>query len=136
MKAALIAGICLLALASTVTDALDKKDIDCVDTSAIQSCITDVAAAITSGSAVGTFCDDCRSKLIEYYKMCTPAAAEQATAALNGVCSGSTTPSTDTGTTEPPNTNNNGTADDDGNSAATTGITLFTVISAVLVAVQ
>ena len=134
MKTALIAGICLLALSSTVTDALDKKDIDCTDLSAIQSCITDVAAATTSGSAVGTFCGDCRSKLIEYYEMCTPAAAEQSTAALNQVCGNG-----DTGTTEPPSTNNNnngnGTTGDNKNSAATTGITLFTVISAVLVAV-
>ena len=70
MKTALIAGVCLLALTITTTDALSKKQnytpnldlLACLDGFDINS---------------ETVCtDDCRTALTEYYDDCVPAGAD------------------------------------------------------------
>ena len=63
----MIAGVCLLALTSTITEALDKRqNVECLSpSSAVQSCVTQLASqstSICSGS--------CRDTLLEYYSDC------------------------------------------------------------------
>ena len=62
----LIAGVCLLALTSTVTGALHKKqNLDCVPSSALQSCLSEFASETTSVCS-----GSCRDTLLQYFFDC------------------------------------------------------------------
>ena len=105
MKTAL-AGLCLLALTLTTSDALDKKQnaIDCAN----QGMDVTECLASLSGSDVdrSSFCSGSYSSTLEvFYDACDPTGQSRAT--YDNFCS----------------------------SAATVGATLFTIVSAVLVAV-
>ena len=108
MKTALVAGVCLLALTFTITNALDKKQ------DASPECATLEANATlcidTSSSSVDCS-GSCRTALEEYFVECDDTHQkmyEQACEEDNG--------------------------DSEGGCAVTVGTTLFTSISAVLVA--
>ena len=101
MKTALIAGVCLLALTLTITDALDKKQDECNNPSDdVQACkdATDKDTACTGR---------CRSALTEYLEDCFgDEAVDEFNKEFDKQCS-----------------------------AAGTVVTLFTLVSAILVAV-
>ena len=63
----LIAGVCLLALTSTVTGALHKKqNLDCaIPSSAVQSCLAEFASGTTSVCS-----GSCRDTLLQYFSDC------------------------------------------------------------------
>ena len=70
MKTALIAGVCLLALTITTTDAHSKEQ-NCIPNFELQACIDGF------GTNLKTVCtDDCRIALTEYYDDCVPAGAD------------------------------------------------------------
>ena len=99
MKTALIAGIFLLALTYTITDALDKKQDICTISDELNACL-DAAANFS----IGTLCSgNCRSELTDYFKDCNRENALNQIYIL--VCGG----------------------------ASATTVTLFTIVSAVLV---
>ena len=96
----LIAGVCLLALTFTITDAMDKKqDVnECVNLGlAATNCLADFRKDPTSVCS-----GDCRSTLNDYYDACD----SNGRRSFDRACG----------------------------SAATVGVTLFTIVSAVLVA--
>ena len=127
-----IALICLLALVFTITNALDKKQIppaECATISSdLQACI-DALAAMNADA----FCD-CKDALIDYYNTCTNGVGvDGVNQAFGNLCGDDgTTAGTSAGTTAGTTSGNDGDGD---NSAATIGVTLFTIASAVLVAV-
>ena len=157
----LIAGVCLLALTSTITEALDKKQvIDCVTpSSAVQSCLAQVASqntAVCSGS--------CRDTLLQHFSDCgAPRAAfDLLCDAIDdggdndgdndggdndggdndgrdndgGDNDGGDNDGGDNDGGDNDGGDNDGGGNDGGdNSAATVGVTLFTIVSAVLAAV-
>ena len=106
MKTALIAGVCLLALTLTITDALDKKQDVCGNPN------DDVQACEAATNAIpidkDTLCTDrCKSALTEYLEDCYgDEAVDEFNKQFDQQCS-----------------------------AAGTVVTLFTLVSAVLVAV-
>ena len=127
-----------MALTLTITDALDKKqvpDLSCVPDpgSDLFNCVASVGDRNADTLCRGS----CRAALDDYFDMC-PTGREGYDLAVSTLC-----------TTDPPpdgngndndndndNNNNNDTDDDDDkNSAATVGVTVFTIVSAVLVAV-
>ena len=69
MKTALIAGVCLLALAVTVTDTLQKKLIDCNNLDGdVKTCVD---AAMATPVDKDTVCTSrCKSAQAEYAKIC------------------------------------------------------------------
>ena len=119
MKTTLIAGLCLLALTLTITDALDKKQnaIECANQAVdVAECAASLAAPDVDRSS---FCSgSCSSTLEAFYDACDPTG--EARVAYDNLCGG--------------NTGGNGGGNGD-SSAATVGATLFTIVSAVLVAV-
>ena len=70
MKTALIAGVCLLALTITTTDAVSKKQ-NCTPNLDILACLDGFDI---NSETVCT--DDCRTALTEYYDDCVPAGAD------------------------------------------------------------
>ena len=66
MKTALIAGVCLLALTITTTDALSKKqNCDCIPDSELLACINGLVIKSV------TICTEaCKTALMEYYDNC------------------------------------------------------------------
>ena len=108
MKTAVIAGVCLLVLTFTITDALrlvQRQDVDCLNPSAdVQACL---AAAAEEPTDKGTVCTSrCRSALEAYLPDCLDVSKEEFDQGYEEECS-----------------------------AAGTVVTLFTLISALLVAV-
>ena len=135
----LIAGFCLLALTSTITEALDKKqNLDCATpSSSLQSCIDQVA----SGTSSVCSDDSCSDALLQYYTDCgVPREA------FDALCPGDNDGGDNDGGDNDGGDNDGGDndggdndgGDNDGgdSSAATVGVTLFTIVSAVLVAVD
>ena len=105
MKTALIAGICLLAFAVIVTAALEKKQIDCSDPGDDVQACVDAADATPIDKA--TVCTSrCKSLLEEYLTECFDVSEKQFNEQYDKECS-----------------------------AAGTVVTLFTLVSAVLIAV-
>ena len=103
MKTALIAGVCLLALTFTITDALDKKQnaVDCANQGVnITTCIANLGSNPTSVCT-----GDCRTTLEAFYDACDPSGT--ARSPYDMACG----------------------------SSVTVGATIFTIVSAVLVAV-
>ena len=106
MKTALIAGVCLLVLAVIVTDSLqNKQDIDCFNLD------NDVQACVDASDPTAidkdTLCTArCRSALAEYLKDCFDISSDEFNEGYDQTCS-----------------------------AAGTVATLFTLVSAILVAV-
>ena len=135
-----IAGFCLLALTSTITEALDKKQ-PCVPDASLLSCISQV----TSGTTAVCNDDSCRNALLQYYTDCgIPRLA------FDALCPGGNNGGDDNGGDNNGGDNNGGDnnggdnsgGDNNGgdnsggdSSAATVGVTLFTIVSAALVAV-
>ena len=148
----LIAGFCLLALTSTITEALDKKQ-PCVPDASLLSCISQV----TSGTTAVCNDDSCRNALLQYYTDCgIPRLV------FDALCPGGNNGGDNNGGDNGGDNNggdndggdnggdNNGGDNDGGDnsggdnnggdnggdsSAATVGVTLFTIVSAALVAV-
>ena len=106
MKTALIAGVCLLAFTCTISDALLKKqDVDCDNPG------DEVQACVDASNAMpidkNTLCTArCRSALEEYFEDCFEDFSDELNKEYDRVCS-----------------------------AAGTVATLFTLVSAILVAV-
>ena len=105
MKTALIAGVCLLALTITTTDAVSKKQ-NCIPNLDLLACIDGYN---TNSKTVCT--DDCRAALTEYYDDCVSAGADAFRKGYALLC------------------------EIGGSSAMKVGATMFTTVSAVLVAV-
>ena len=105
--AALIAGVFLLALTFTIVDALDKKQDVCPISGELEACFE----AFTNGTTinVNALCTaTCRSELTEYFRDCFGGAGfDQFNQEYTQLCG----------------------------SSATVGITLFAIVSALLVAV-
>ena len=133
-----IALICLLALTFTIANALDKKQLppaECLTIpDDVQNCITALA-----GSDKSTFCNNCKDALIDYYNTCTGGAGVDAVnAGFEQLC-GDDGGNGGNGGNGGDNGGNGGNGGDNGgdgdSSAATVGATLFTIVSAALVAV-
>ena len=120
----LIAGVCLLALTSTITEALHKKQdaAECASLtldSDVQSCLPKFASRDQSACT-----GSCKNTLENYYTACDAREAYDifCDEFINGGNGGGDNGGGD-----------NGGGDNDG--AATVGVTLFTIVSAALVAV-
>ena len=132
MKTALIAGVCLLALTFTITDALKKKqDLSCVPTpgSDLFNCVT----AFGTGDADALCNDNCRTALTDFYSNCP--GGDTLDQVLNQVCGDNGGNGGGNGGDGGNGGGNGGNGGDGDSSAATVGVTLFTIVSAVLVAV-
>ena len=133
MKTTMMAGVCLLALVLTFTIAecgpsQEKRQAGCTLDSDLQSCITRIGQVTPETATDNVFCDECRDELLDYAERCavTPNIVQSYKDTFNRVCD-------DDGDQTPDNNDDND--DNEGSGAAVVGATIFSTISALLVAV-
>ena len=117
MKTTMMAGVCLLALVLTFTTAecgpsQEKRQTGCTIDSDLQNCITKIGQITSQTTFDNAFCDECRDKLIDYAERCTPNTVQGYRDTFNRICS-----------------------NEDSGATAIAGATIFSTISALLVAV-
>ena len=117
MKTTMMAEVCLLALVLTFTIAecgllQEKRQAECTPDSDLQNCITKIGQVTPDTTSDNVFCGECRDELIDYAERCTPNVVQSYNETFNMICT-----------------------DDEGSGAALAGVTVFSTISALLVAV-
>ena len=122
MKTGIFVAVCLLVLTFTIVEcglSQDKRQNECTLDNDLQSCITRIGQVTPETATDNVFCNECRDELLDYAERCTPNVVQSYEDTLNKVCK------------DDKNNNNK----EGSGAAAVAGATIFSTISALLVAV-
>ena len=133
MKTGIFGAVCLLVLAFTIAEcglSQEKRQTGCTPDSDLQDCIRRIGLITPQTASDNAFCNECRDELIDYAERCSPSVVDSYKETFNRICSNE-------GDQTPDNNDNDDDDDNDEGSGATAiaGATIFSTISALLVAV-